>query len=343
MIEIGSIRSGIVQWVGNKANGDGVVFSPNKTSLDEIEGSIKMLINDSFHFERLYHFSSIESLDLNPLFRFCSNVFEDNNSIVEQSHNIARHLYEQSLHPNTKGGELYVIYYADCKFEDYLCDAIAILKTESKDVYLKSQNTGEGISVKEEHGTNLKKLDKGCLILNMEKDKGYIVASVDNTNNGNDAHYWTDKFLNIKQRNDEYYQTEAFSQLFKSFLKGMALDHSISNADKALLARRCSDYLLSEESFTIESVADNVIRNKELKTKFNNYSDYYQEKKGIDLKGDLKVSLESANRNKGGSIGIVKLDNNFEVKFLGGEKYVIRGYDERRSMYYYQLFFNEEK
>lgn len=343
MIQLGNIHSAVVQWVGNKTNGDGVVFSSGISTLAEVEGSIKKLIEDSFHFERLFHFTSIDSIDFNFIFRFTSSIFKDESDIVEQSHNIARHLYEQSVHPNTKGGELYVIYYKNCLFNDTACDAIAILKTESKDIYLKSQNTGDGISVIEEQGTSLKKLDKGCIVFNTEKENGYVVASVDNTNNGNDAHYWTDRFLHLEQRCDSFHQTEAFFQMFKTFIKGMTTDQSISNADRALLARKCSEYLQSNDSFSLDSIEERVLQEDSIKTKFKEFSSHYQSEKNINLSGDIKVSQDCVNHNKGGSICIVKLDNHFEVKFHGGERYVVRGYDEKRCMYYYQLFFNDEK
>ncbi|MDR0604368.1 MAG: hypothetical protein LBG80_08720 [Bacteroidales bacterium] len=38
-----------------------------------------------------------------------------------------------------------------------------------------------------EKGININKLDKGCLIFNTERENGYIVAVVDNTNKGTDA------------------------------------------------------------------------------------------------------------------------------------------------------------
>ena len=343
MIQLGNIHSAVVQWVGNKTNGDGVVFSSGISTLAGVEGSIMKLIEDSFHFERLFHFTSIDSIELNYMYRFTSSIFEDDSDIVEQSHNIARHLYEQSIHPNTKGGELYVIYYKNCLFNETVCHAIAILKTESKDIYLKSQNTSDGISIKEERGTSLKKLDKGCIVFNIEKENGYVVASVDNTNNGNDAHYWTDQFLHLEQRCDSYHQTEAFFQMFKTFIKGLAKDQDISNADKAILARRCADYLQSEESFSIDEISEKILQDREVRSKFNDYSDLFQKRNDLDLSGKISVSNESVQRNRGGSISIVKLDNHFEIKFLGGENYVVRGYDEKRCMYYYQLFFNEEK
>ena len=44
-----------------------------------------------------------------------------------------------------------------------------------------------------------------------------------------------------------------------------------------------------------------------------------------------------------GTMTTIKLDKNFDINIHGGEQYIVRGYDEDRGMYYYQLFFNEEK
>ena len=33
----------------------------------------------------------------------------------------------------------------------------------------------------------------------------------------------------------------------------------------------------------------------------------------------------------------------FDIHIHGGEQYIVRGYDEERQMYYYQLFFREER
>jgi hypothetical protein len=57
---------------------------------------------------------------------------------------------------------------------------------------------GEGFEIESEKGVNINKLDKGCLIFNTEKEKGYIVAVVDNTNKGADAQYWVDDFLHVQ-------------------------------------------------------------------------------------------------------------------------------------------------
>lgn len=51
-----------------------------------------------------------------------------------------------------------------------------------------------GFEISSESGVSINKVDKGCLIFNIEKENGYIVAVVDNTNKGAEAKYWTDDF-----------------------------------------------------------------------------------------------------------------------------------------------------
>jgi len=56
---------------------------------------------------------------------------------------------------------------------------------------LKVYPSGDGFEIESEKGININKLDKGCLIFNTERESGYVVAIVDNTNKGTEAQYWT--------------------------------------------------------------------------------------------------------------------------------------------------------
>ena len=44
---------------------------------------------------------------------------------------LVRYLYDKSIHPQIKGGELYVAYLKNCVLEDELVDAVGIFKTEN--------------------------------------------------------------------------------------------------------------------------------------------------------------------------------------------------------------------
>lgn len=95
---------------------------------------------------------------------------------LKQSVNIATFLYDQSIHPNIRSGELYALL-LECEYKKETVEAIAILKSERKDPFLATDNDGREISVRTIYGTGLKGLDKGCLVLNIDREKGYVVGT----------------------------------------------------------------------------------------------------------------------------------------------------------------------
>lgn len=48
-------------------------------------------------------------------------------------------------------------------------------------------------------------------------------------------------------------------------------------------------------------------------------------------------------RRTTGTMTTIKLDKNFDINIHVGEQYIVKGYDKTRGMYYYQLFFKEER
>ena len=169
--------------VGNKTRGDG--FSSALVLADVTDSSefLSKLIEKSFTMDDLKCFTYIDSVELNPVFKFVSRMFDDNEDFLKQSVNIATFLYDQSIHPNIRSGELYVLL-IDCEYKKNIVEAVVILKSEKKDPFLTTDNDGREISVRTIYGTGLKGLDKGCLVLNMERENGYVVGTIDNINNG---------------------------------------------------------------------------------------------------------------------------------------------------------------
>lgn len=204
-ISVKNIKLATIQMVGNRTRGEGLSAA---LTLADVSGSsdfLTKLIEKSFTMDDLKCFSCIESVDLNPVYQFASKIFDDNEAFLKQSVNMATYLYDQSVHPNIRIGELYVLL-LECEYKKNAVEAIAILKSEKKDPFLVTDNDGWEISVRTIYGTGMKGLDKGCLILNVDRENGYVVGTVDNTNNGSDAQYWTDSFLHVTDCDDNYHQ-----------------------------------------------------------------------------------------------------------------------------------------
>ncbi|MDR0506725.1 MAG: nucleoid-associated protein, partial [Dysgonamonadaceae bacterium] len=180
-----------VHKVGNKVADEGCVLSKNTVVVNqELKKLLTHYFVSPFKSSEYFNFYHDIDINMNEVFVCASKIFANPETLLEQSVNLAKHLYEQSTHPKIKGGEFYTVYFKDCIIDGETVDAIGLFKSENKDTFLKVFPKGEGFEIESEKGININKLDKGCLIFNTERENGYIVAVVDNTNKGVEAQYW---------------------------------------------------------------------------------------------------------------------------------------------------------
>ena len=293
-----------------------------------------------FNFFELFSLSHQIDVKYNEIFSISQEIFSKRDISVAETVNLAKHLYEQSTHPKIKGGEFYIVYFKGFVVDNKIMDAIGLFKSENKDTFLKIHSKGENFEIESESGININKLDKGCLIFNTEKENGYLVAIVDNTNKGSEAKYWTDDFLHVRPRKDSFNQTQNMLSLCKSFVSQLPNDNG--KVEKATYMNRSVE-ALKEESVNINSFAEQVFETPELVSEFKQYKETYQKERDIEIDDTFETASTAIKRRATGTMTTIKLDNNFDINIHGGEQYIVRGYDEDRGMYYYQLFFKEEK
>ena len=209
-----------LQKVGNKLIDEGMKFSKADLKItDEISDLLAHYFTSPFKSNEYYNFHNEIDLSMNEVFVCASKIFDNPECLHEQSINLAKHLYEQSTHPKIKGGEFYVVYFKNCVVDGETVDAVGLFKSENKDTFLKVYPSGDSFEIESQQGVNINKLDKGCLVFNKEKENGYVVTVVDNTNKGSEARYWIDNFLHVRQRQDEYYNTQNLLTLTRKFVK----------------------------------------------------------------------------------------------------------------------------
>lgn len=337
-----SIVKIITHQVGNKFYNEKLYLSKSELHIHEQLSDllIKYFIPPFNKNEGFYHFTHTNELTFNEVYNYVSDIFRNPEHFYEQSVNIAKHLYAQSTHPKIKNGEFYVVYFRDCIVNGKSYDAVGLFKSENKETYLKVYRKGESLEIESEQGINTNKLDKGCLIFNTEYEEGYLVAVVDNTNKGADAKYWTDDFLKIRPHKNEFSQTHDLFSMCKDFITELPQEHD--KLDKAIMINK-SMKALQEDSVSVEQFAEDVFKTPELVDKFKRYKKNYEETKDISI-DDTFHTDPLALRHKGtGKMTTIKLDRHFDIAIHGGEEFIERGYDEKRGMYYYKLFFKKEK
>ncbi len=340
-----SLKALSAHQIGNKSEDDGVRLSEKGIIIaDEIlkELLLKYFFS-SFKEPEFYAFGfSNEDISLNPLFTYATKIFDHPDSLHEVSGSIAQYLYDQSAHPNIKSGDLIIGYVKDVLIEDETADAIAIFKSESKDDFIQLKSSAHGYVVDYDKGVNIEKLDKGCLIFNTEKETGYKICVIDNSNKYKEAVYWKTDFLNVRPRSDNYHATLNYIQMTKSFVKERLKPlHEIDKADEAGIMNRSKEFFQHQEEFDQATYENNIFKNEQFREDFQEYKLDYQEEKNIPLPDHFEISEQAFKKKSRVFKSILKLDKNFHIYIHGNRDMIKKGVDEDGKKYY-KIFYETE-
>lgn len=325
MTKIGTIKAAVVQRVGNKSNEDGVSFSDSLCQLDGVEEYLLGVINASFKFDDWRQFYYIDDLELNPAYRFVSKIFENEDAIIKQANNLARHLYEQSIHPNIKIGEFYVVLLEGCEVDGVETNAIGLFKSELHETVLTVKMENNRLVLTPEIGMSLKKLEKGCIVFNVEKDKGYKVVVVDNSVSSKDAHYWVDNFLHVRNCDDDYHQTERLTEMCKKFVEKVSEQSAV---DGAIIAKKATELLKSGEKLTVDNLPELLCQNDDQKAEFAAYRKSFEEENGA-LNDEVVLVKKAVNYKPVTRMNTLRIGDEFDVKVLNPEARMEQGSDDK--------------
>ena len=291
---------------------------------------------------RLSHPSG--NLGLNELFHFSSEIFTAPENFHENSIQIVKHLYDVSAHPKIKSGELYVVYFNRLQIEGELHPAIGIFKSETKEAYLKVQTEEGGFNLNyEQEAINIKKLDKGCVIFNTEKEEGYKVTIVDQTNSS-EAAYWIDDFLKLSIRNDSYTQTNNTLSIYKKFITTQVDEEfSVSKTDKIDLLNRSIKYFKEKDQFNMDEFGNEVIGYAEGIESFKTYKKNYDQEFDAPITDNFAINTAAVKKQARAYKSILKLDKNFHIYIHGNKELIEKGFDEEKNMKFYKVYFRDEQ
>jgi hypothetical protein len=331
-----------VHRVGNKSAGEGLYISKSILRADEdLQLVLKDYFLNAFKSNEYFNFHHESDLDLNEVYVYISRIFQDPDMLLEQSGNIARQLYEKSVHPKIKGGELYTVYFKDVILEGRRVDAVGLFKSENKDTFLKVMPYTDGFLIESEEGININKLDKGCLIFQTDEETGYVVAVVDNTNRGAEAQYWVDDFLHLRQRKDEYHKTQNVLSLCKNFVtRELPGQFEVSKADQVDLLNRSVKFFKENDRFDMNDFTHEVIAQPEMIESFRQFKNSFQKEQEIDIADAFEISESAVKKQVRIFKSVIKLDKNFHIYIHGNRDLIEQGSDAKGK--YYKVYYKEE-
>lgn len=337
-----SLDEVVVHKVGNKTREEELVLAeaPLAIGAEMIRELLLKYFLSPFKENTLYNLHHETDLRMNEIYTYAANIFENPEKLFDFSTAIAQHLFNKSEHPKIKSGELYITYLKDCVLEDEMADAIGIFKSENKDTYIKVEQDDKGFSVEYESGTNINKLDKGCLIFNIDKDRGFVVAVID-ASNKSEALYWKDDFLGTQARQDYFFHTQNYLNVVKSFIEEK---HVHEDKPEAVgLQQKTVAFFKEEKVFDEQKFEEEVLQEPEKIKAFQEYKKEYQEQTATQIPEDFKISTPALKNVKKSFKNTLKLDGNFVIQVLKKEGMIHRGFDHDKGMKYYQLFFDDEE
>lgn len=342
------IESLSIHRVGNKSRNEELFLSENTVSVtDEITPLLKEFFFKPFREkeENYFQFAHEVDLEYNEMFNFASEVFSNPTEIHEVSKKITKHLYEQSNHPHIKSGEVYVCYLNHISINNEPVDAIGVFKSEIKTDFLQFEEKDTNLEMMLQHGINLNKLDKGCLIFNTKKEEGYKILTVDN--NRYDARYWLEHFLAVDAFQDENFFTKKYLKFCQDFAKDVVLPAE-DKKQEVLFMNRAVNHFAKNNEFEETKFLNEVIDNPDLIPEFKNYKVDKGEKYSIEDITTFPIANSAVSDARKKIKNVINLDTNIQIKldFINpesAEKFVEKGWDEEKQMYYYLVYFNKEQ
>ena len=333
-----------VHIVGNKAKDEPLLVAPALSGQVGDTGLMQTLtayFAGGFKSEEYYNLHHETDLACNEVYNFVCKVFDDRETFYDNSVGLARHLYETGTHPQIKGGEFYVVYFTGCRFGGEAVDAVGLFKSETRDTFLEVGEQDGQLHISSCQGINVDKLDKGCLVFNTEREEGFAVCVVDNTNRA-EARYWIDDFLHVRPRQDNYHNTHNVLAMCKKYVTGhLPSEFDVSKANQAEMLNETMKYFREQDNFSLDDFSEKVIRQPEVMESFSRYKQEYEQEREIRIEDEFAISDSAVRKQARAYKSVIKLDRNFHIYVHGNRNLLEQGEDEKGK--FYKVYYQEEE
>lgn len=342
------IESLSIHRVGNKSRNENIFLSAEPQELnDELHALLKEYFLKSFRDKEknFYQFVHETDLEFHELYELCTTIFNNPLKAHEASKRMARLLFDQSNHPHIKSGELYVVYFENILIDNEATEAIGIFKSELKHDFLQFEEKAGNLAMLLEQGINLNKLDKGAVIFNTNKEEGYKILSVDS--NRYDTKYWLNQFLGVDVFADENFNTKSYLKFCENFAKDVVLPAE-DKQEEVMFMNKAVNHFAKNDDFKEDEFLNNVVENPDLIPEFKNYKTEKAPKYKIEDLTEFPVSNTAVSSARKKIKNVINLDTNVQIKMdfvnpESAEKFIEKGWDPDRDMYYYLVYFNKEE
>jgi len=341
-----AIKEIAIHRVGNKHNEEDFFISKASHPLTEDLESMMLdyFVKPFTNTLDANQFTHEVDLSYNELNGISKDFFQNPDSLYINSVKILKHLHEQSNHPHIKSGDVFVVRFEDILYEDKMVSALGIFKSENKTSFLKIDQDQSNLELKEQKGIDIKKLDKGCFIINTDQEDGFRVFQVDSNNY--DTEYWLKEFLSITPTQNEYFHTKEYVNMVKGFAKEV-VQATENKTEEINFLNKSVKYLEQNEEVDLALFKDEVLVDETKKKEFDQYKSMYENEHSVAIPDSFTVSAPVVQKQKKKIKNEIKLDTNITIKIAvnnteSTHKFVEQGYDHEKEMHFYKVYYNNE-
>lgn len=316
------------------------ILSRQKTTTDNSDNNIlkNILLEAFISVNVIYEFVHDIDIDLNVLRKIVKE-YQNEEDLLHTSKDIYQHLKAIATHPKIKDGDLVFAKFEDIQIDNSYYEALGIYKIEQKESFLRvdiDRETTSSISIIS--GILSKNIDKACLIV-FSKGEPFVLV-IDKNNK--DVQYWIDDFLHVRQRKDEYANTENVMAMAKQFItKELPKEFEVPKADQIDLLNRSLQFFKEKDTFDIEDFANEVIEQPEVIESFKNYKKNYEEEHATEIDDSFTISQHAFKKQQRSYKRIIRLDKKIQIIIDGNRDHIEQGEDEKGK--YYKVYYSTEE
>lgn len=226
-----------VHRVGNKLRDEGLHLSQSEQETDKQLKDIlkRKLLKPISKNKNPQEFSHSVDIKYNEIYNLSKDIFHDNNTFIDNSFKIAKHLYSVSTHPKIPSGELICILFDNIYINHEPTQALLLAKIDQIDQFLQIDSQTKEINISYIDGIYLENIKKSAIIYHIDDS----VFTYDTKSQ--ETKYWTQDFLSTTPSTTEKYIQDFAYKLIST-------SSHLSNAP--------------EQTIKIQNLLDEIAKNK---------------------------------------------------------------------------------
>ncbi|MFT7187497.1 MAG: hypothetical protein ACI9AV_000755, partial [Sediminicola sp.] len=156
-----------------------------------------------------------------------------------------------------------------------------------------------------------------------------------------------ENFLGVEPLSDDNFKTKNYLKFCQNFAKDVVLPAE-DKQQEVLFMNRAVNHFAKNDAFEETNFLNEVMGNPDLIPEFKNYKVEKGPKYSIEDVSNFDIANKAVSDARRKIKNVINLDTNIQIKldFINpesAEKFVEKGWDEERQMYYYLVYFNKEQ